>query len=197
MRIKSHRAKSIKPPSGFTLVELMVVISIIALILVMGVPSFQTFLQNRQIRNTAESIASGMQKARAEAVKSNSNHEFQINVAAGTWAIYQLAGGSPPLTRTPVEQFDFGQRWPNAVINNTDVNPAGTNTVTFDGVGRLQTDNNTALATPPIPSANPFTAITVNGRLTAANIYPMTVQAGVRGIRTCLPHLPATDPKGC
>ncbi len=193
MRIKSHRAKSIKPPSGFTLVELMVVISIIALILVMGVPSFQTFLQNRQIRNTAESIASGMQKARAEAVKSNSNHEFQINVAAGTWGIYQLAG--TPLTRTLVEQFDFKQRWRNTTIAIT---PNGNNTVTFDGVGRLQANNNIAIAMTPVPlSADPFTAININGVLTTTNIYPMTVQAGARGIRTCLPHLPATDPKGC
>ncbi len=202
MCVVKYRPKQAKQLSGFTLLELLITITIFALIILMATPSFKTFLQNRKIRNTAESILSGMQIARAEAVKSNINHEFQINIGAGTWAIYRLDPATPPdtnITRTLVRDLDFEQLWSGVNIQTVfEGSNSANNTVSFDGVGRLLATNNNSGGA-PIPTLNPFTQVNVSITTTATNIYPMWVEAdpAARGIRVCMPHLAPGDPKAC
>jgi prepilin-type N-terminal cleavage/methylation domain-containing protein len=45
---------------GFTLIELMAALAILALLLLLGIPSFIAFLRNSEIRSTAESIINGL-----------------------------------------------------------------------------------------------------------------------------------------
>lgn len=63
---------------GFSLVELMVVIAIVGILLAVGIPSYNTWIQNVQIRTAAESIQNGLQLTRAEALKRNTNVRFQL-----------------------------------------------------------------------------------------------------------------------
>ena len=56
---------------GFTLIELMVALAIAALLLLLGMPSFTTFLRNSEIRSTAESLVNGLRAASAEAARQN------------------------------------------------------------------------------------------------------------------------------
>jgi type IV fimbrial biogenesis protein FimT len=44
----------------------------------MGIPAFQTMMQNYQIRTTAEALISGLQTARNEAVRRNTSVRFQL-----------------------------------------------------------------------------------------------------------------------
>lgn len=89
-------------------------------------------LKNSQIRNAAESITNGMQKARAEAVARNTNVNFILGAnAAGTitsWTVNQVnpaqviqsrlsSEGSKDVTRT--------------------VLPANATTVTFNNLGQV------------------------------------------------------------
>lgn len=67
---------------GVTLIELIVGIAIISIITSIAVPSFQSMLLNSQIRNAAESVANGLQKARGEAVSRNTNVTFVLGAAA-------------------------------------------------------------------------------------------------------------------
>jgi type IV fimbrial biogenesis protein FimT len=62
--------------AGVSLVELMIGLAIMALLLVMGMPSFTTYLQNAKLRASAESFYAGVQKARAEAVSRNAQVEM-------------------------------------------------------------------------------------------------------------------------
>lgn len=62
---------AMKPNPGFTLVEMMVAILILAILMALAVPSFQTFIQNAQIRTAAESMQAGMHLARTEALRRN------------------------------------------------------------------------------------------------------------------------------
>ena len=63
---------------GLSLIELMMGLAIMALILFSGIPSFSGWIQNQQLRSNAEQLTSGLQLARAEAVKRNTPVEFVI-----------------------------------------------------------------------------------------------------------------------
>lgn len=63
---------------GFTLVELIFALAIVALLMLLGLPSYQAWIQNVKIRNTAESILNGMQLSKAEAVRRNMNVGFYL-----------------------------------------------------------------------------------------------------------------------
>jgi type IV fimbrial biogenesis protein FimT len=58
---------------GFTLMELMVVLSIAAAILVIGAPSFNQFRLNNRLTNTANDALATIVRARAEAIKLQSD----------------------------------------------------------------------------------------------------------------------------
>ena len=63
---------------GATLVELMIGLAVLALLVAIGVPAFQTMMKNYQIRTVAESLVSGLQTARNEAVRRNTSVRFQL-----------------------------------------------------------------------------------------------------------------------
>jgi len=62
-----------KKQSGFTLIELMVVISILAILLGIGVPSFRATIEGNRITTVANDLVGALQFARSEAVKRGTN----------------------------------------------------------------------------------------------------------------------------
>ena len=56
---------------GFTLIEIMISIAIIAIFLGIGIPAIGDWIQNRQVNVLAESIGNGLRTAQAEAVQRN------------------------------------------------------------------------------------------------------------------------------
>ena len=71
---------------GVTIIEVMIAIAIVAVLLMQGVPSFRTWLQNAGIRTAAESILNGLQLARAEAVKNNALVAFTLGTGSA-WTV--------------------------------------------------------------------------------------------------------------
>jgi len=63
---------------GFTLVELVVSLSIIAILAAFGLPAMGTYLQNSKLANAAASYYSGIQLARAEAIRRNVETQFVL-----------------------------------------------------------------------------------------------------------------------
>lgn len=84
----------LKRPSnaGVTLIELMVGLTILAFLLVSGVPSLSVWLTNAQIRSASESILNGLNHARAEAVKRNTSVRFQLTTTLGNDCAVANAG---------------------------------------------------------------------------------------------------------
>jgi type IV fimbrial biogenesis protein FimT len=73
---------------GFTFLELMVALTIMGMLLMLGMPSFTTFVRNSEVRSTTESISNGLRAARSEATRLNRPVSFTL--AAGTdpsWTI--------------------------------------------------------------------------------------------------------------
>ena len=56
---------------GFTLVELMISLVVLAVLTTMGAPRFFEWLQNSQTRSGAEAVLNGIQVARSEAIQRN------------------------------------------------------------------------------------------------------------------------------
>ncbi|HXZ50250.1 MAG TPA: GspH/FimT family pseudopilin [Usitatibacter sp.] len=65
-------------PAGFTLVEILITLAIIAMVIAFGFPSMRVWLQNTQLRNAADSILGGLQSARIEALKRNTTVAFEL-----------------------------------------------------------------------------------------------------------------------
>jgi type IV fimbrial biogenesis protein FimT len=57
---------------GFTLVELMITLTLIAVLLVLALPSFSSSRLNTVLRTSANNLLAGTHLARAEAIKRNS-----------------------------------------------------------------------------------------------------------------------------
>lgn len=56
---------------GFTLVELMVTLAVLAIIIGIAIPSMTTFVKNQAVRSTADELLMSIVYARSEAVKNN------------------------------------------------------------------------------------------------------------------------------
>jgi type IV fimbrial biogenesis protein FimT len=76
--MRRHRTSAPGTAPGFSLIEALVVVSILGLLLVAIMPSIGNTLRNIEIRNAAEAIQNGLTKARAEAVKRNEPVTFSL-----------------------------------------------------------------------------------------------------------------------
>jgi type IV fimbrial biogenesis protein FimT len=70
---------------GFTLLELMLVISIVAIFAGLGVPSFSRLIANEHIRSAAGNLQSALWRARSEAIRLNRDVVLRPVVEAEGW----------------------------------------------------------------------------------------------------------------
>ena len=59
--------------SGFTLIELMVTLTVLAVMLGIGVPSFRNFIAGQKVKTATYDVMASLLLARSEAVKRNTN----------------------------------------------------------------------------------------------------------------------------
>lgn len=75
--------QALRRSAGFSLIELMVTVTILGFLLVATLPSIGAWLRNTEIRNAAESISNGLAKARNEAVRRNQTVLFSLVTPQG------------------------------------------------------------------------------------------------------------------
>lgn len=190
---------------GVTLLELMLGLVLLAILLGMGIPSFTEWMRNTQNRTAAESVLNGLQLARNEAVRRNTQVRFNLTDAGGTVAwtvgcVNPTATCLAEIQKRPAAEGTVQARvgvstaaiplptppgqFASALAAGSGL-PAG---VTFDGIGR-------------VPSANVGTDFTradiTNATNAGARRYIVLIGVGGQ-IRMCDPTLPfATNPQGC
>ncbi len=78
---------------GLTLMELMVTVAIMAILIVLVVPSFNSFLARGRLTGAAEALAQDLQLARSEAMRRNTEVRFSFS-PGGTWCYGSVAAGT-------------------------------------------------------------------------------------------------------
>lgn len=190
---------------GVTLLELMAGLSMLALLLALGMPSFGAWLANTQNRTAAESVLNGLQLARTEAVRRNSEVRFRLTEADGqvSWTVgcvnvtaacpatiqARPAADGSPHARVGVSLASLPSPLPaghfDAALAAGNELAAG---VSFNGLGRVPVAN----------IGSDFTRADITHANNAvARRYVVLVGLGGQ-VRMCDPKLPfATNPQGC
>lgn len=198
--------KTRAPQLGVTLIELLVAITVLAVLISLGAPSFGEWLQNQQIRAAAEATLNGLQVARAEAVRRNLPVRFQfvsdltsscslsnnslnwvVSLADPTGACDALVDATP--SGTVIQSRAALEGSPNAQIAIT---PSVAHSVTFSPLGSVLTVN--------AGGSQPITQIDVtNPMITSGAARPLRiVVSGGGNIRMCDPAVTtAGDPRAC
>jgi type IV fimbrial biogenesis protein FimT len=210
--VKKSFSEAVK---GFTLVELMIVVVLLAVLILLGIPSFQNFIAKRNLRNVAESVYYGLQVARANAVKTNHPTVFYLDSSGRKWIVDELMPGTPDENGnttysvadastqggTHLQTYEWNSEHPeiDASLNvgAKGQKVTGGTYVTFDSLGRVMQKNISAGAVYDNPT--PLALVTISNSV-KTNINKLEVEINLsngQGIRVCSPFLPETDPKGC
>ncbi len=206
------------PARGFSLIELMVVMAVMAMMMMMAAPSFSVWIANSRIRVTAESVLSGLQAAKSEAVARNTRVRFQLTSTLDNTCVLSTTGLNwvinldPNVNSGEVEGLCATAPNPLASQSNAADAPyilqtrpaagsgssavnATASSLVFNGLGRVA---------PPLPAGNitidinnptSGTCFATGGELTCLRI--VITPAGQ--VRMCDPNpdLPAGDPRTC
>lgn len=204
--------KRASPRRGFTVIEAMVVVTILGVMIAWGVPAFATWMDNIRIRGTAESILSGLQYSRAEATARNANVRFQLvtDLSAtcqrtrigSNWVVDLVDAADDsvegncqlsPINDTPAAPSILQKKPARDGAGNTRVEASlGVTEVVFNGLGRLT----------PVPADDIEYAVTgantsqcreMGGDLTCLRI--LVSPAGQ--VRMCSDSVPNGDPQRC
>jgi len=170
---------------GFTLVELMVAIALLAFLLLIAYPGFVTMLANLRVRAVGDGVLSGLQYARGEALKRNMEITFRLDPVTGVGGGWQVV-----LPDTTVIQQKSA-----AEGGAVEAQMAGGNVdVVFNNLGRR--------SQPAAPPANLDIDITNPGvaacETAGGSIRCLRVTVALGGeVRLCDPRRPAGDPQAC
>jgi type IV fimbrial biogenesis protein FimT len=170
---------------GFSLIELLVAMSIAAILVVLALPNFSTFLTNTNIRSAAESVADGLRRTQVEAVRRNADVQFVLTPATG-WEIHDVDDNK-------LDGVTLAEGSPRAKVTAVDAGGVAATRVTFSGLGRVLASNTDTGG----GGSNPIATIDVTAT-SGADHHDLRIQVnGLGGLKMCDPALPSTDPKGC
>ncbi len=169
--------------AGFTLIELMVVVSVGALLLTLALPQWSGLVASARIRTAAEAYASGLTQARAESIKQNTSSEFLLS--AGKWVVRRISDNTILHQGAGLEG--------SAVVVVTPA-PANATRVAFDSLGRIVSpslvDGSSAITQMDFDVSN---GATLGSKRRALRVLLETGGA----VKICDPLLASTDVRAC
>lgn len=112
--------------AGFTLVEIMVVLTILGVMMGIGIPSFRNFIGSQRAKSASYELVTALMLARSEAIKRNGDVTITPPTAS-TWTSGWTVANSAGTALQVQDEFT------NITIST---NPSPLATVTFKGTGR-------------------------------------------------------------
>jgi type IV fimbrial biogenesis protein FimT len=116
--------------AGFTLVEMLAVITIVSIVMTLAAPSFTSFASNQRLRGAATDLVTTLLVARSEAIKRNA----QVTVAAAVAG--ENANWGRGWTATAAGGLQIDRKDGSTGFIDGSATPAA---ITFDGSGRMTT----------------------------------------------------------
>lgn len=148
--------------SGFTLIELMMVIAILAVLIMVGVPSFRDLTAQGRLRSASSELLSSFFLARSEAIKRNC--EVNVKPAAGGWS----SGWTVETTATCLNSGVVMENHDS--ISQITITPDfGTGAATYQATGRLK---NVANSISLVLSSTTTTSVPARCLVTASTGQP-------------------------
>jgi len=173
-----------RPQRGFTLIEIMISLTVLGILLMIALPSFGTWLQNQQLRAASEATLNGLQVARAAAIQRNVLVQFVSGPGTG-WTVTEVGTGALVQSRAHEEGS------PNAVLT---VTPAGASTVTFAPLGSVVANADGSATVTQFDVGNPAGGSCQPGG--PMRCLRVTISGG-GSLRMCDPIVGVTDPRAC
>jgi type IV fimbrial biogenesis protein FimT len=180
---------------GFSLIELMISITVLAILVVLAAPSYQQWITNSKIRSASESIQNGLRFARNEAAQRGTNVRFDLNSATNgaDWIVCVLPAGAGDCTTAGaanmLQQFTAAGGSSGVLLGASTTSttytpglvggtPLG---ITFSALGR------------------PNTTLRVDAYSAQAGFRRLVMTVSTGGmVRVCDPQFSqATNPQGC
>jgi type IV fimbrial biogenesis protein FimT len=193
---------------GMTLVELVVVMALLVMMLMAAMPSVSTWIRNTQIRNVATGIQNGLQRARAEAMRRNTNVRFSLvsltdpavmddSCALSESGVSWVVSLDSPEGKCSTAVSDStaprildkqaaGSGGKQVKANADDAAGADATNIVFNGFGRAAT-------------ATGIAAITIDNMTSGDDYRVLRIVVGTGGtIRMCEPKITSSsDPRAC
>lgn len=199
------------PARGFTLVEVLVTLTILGVLLMATVPSVAEWMRNTEVRAAAESLTTGVQKARAAAVQRNEpvyfslvstasdnpgvlNANCALSSTSASWVVSLASPAGqcdvdPSDTTAPqiLDKHAHGESSPRVVAQVKNAGCAAnatTQQVRFDTLGK--------------PKATPAPIACIELTHSGGSVTTLQVRIGTDGsVRSCVPGATGSDPRAC
>ncbi|MCC7546497.1 MAG: GspH/FimT family pseudopilin [Burkholderiales bacterium] len=163
---------------GVTLIELMIALVIVAMLILVAMPSFSAWMANAQIRNAAEAILNGMQFARTQAIQFNTAVQFELT-GETIWTVSRVSDGE-----------ELQRRVEEGSANATSITqPDAATILTFNGMGWIIANDD---------GSDSITQVDVDSSLDIDGERPLRITVTPGGsLKMCDPAVAAPDPRVC
>ena len=105
--MKSRGIRTIRQ-GGFTITEIIIVLSLLSIVALIALPSFQNMAVNGNLKSAARDLASDVALLRERALAENRMYRISLNLAGGTYTLLECdAPGSPCASWTPIQIKNF------------------------------------------------------------------------------------------
>ena len=163
---------------GFSLIELMIAVAILAILLTAVLPSFKAWIQNAKIRTATESLKNGLQLARVEAIRQNQGVFFSLDGTNSSWSVATVQTAAASSVQIQTRSSAEGSSTVALVAT-------GGTTATFNGLGR-------AVGLTRIDVELPVAILPTNEQRKLSVLITPGGQ-----IRSCDDYFTAPDPRRC